>query len=91
MLGIKKLEKQGFWVDIVEKTGKCLVLHEDTLTGGCGAEIASTIQEERFESLDAPVIRLGSLDTPVPLNTELEKQFLTKSRLKEKLQELIEY
>ncbi|MEK6566966.1 MAG: transketolase C-terminal domain-containing protein, partial [Bacteroidota bacterium] len=75
----------------VEKTGKCLVLHEDTLTGGFGAEIASTIQEERFESLDAPVIRLGSLDTPVPFNTELEKQFLTKSRIRGKLQELMDY
>ncbi|MBF8247472.1 MAG: dehydrogenase [Bacteroidetes bacterium] len=75
----------------VEKTGKCLVLQEDTLTGGFGAEIASAIQEERFDCLDAPVMRLGSMDTPVPFNTELEKQFLAKSRLKEKLQELIEY
>ena len=75
----------------VEKTGKCLVLHEDTLTGGFGGEIASAIQEERFESLEAPVMRLGSMDTPVPFNTELEKQFLVKRRLKKKLSQLIEY
>jgi 2-oxoisovalerate dehydrogenase E1 component len=75
----------------VERTGKCLVLHEDTLTGGFGGEIASAIQEERFEFLDAPVMRVGSMDTPVPFNTVLEKQFLAKSRLKEKLSQLIEY
>jgi 2-oxoisovalerate dehydrogenase E1 component len=61
------------------------------LTGGFGGEIASAIQEERFESLEAPVMRLGSMDTPVPFNTELEKQFLVKRRLKKKLSQLIEY
>ncbi len=75
----------------VEKTGRCLVLHEDTETGGFAGEIASTIQEERFEYLDAPVMRLGSLDTPVPFNPELEKDFLAKRRLKDKLTRLMEY
>jgi len=74
-----------------EKTGKCLVLHEDTITGGFGAEIASSINEHCFQYLDAPVMRLGSLDMPVPFNTELEKQFLAKRRLKETLERLIEY
>ncbi|MBI3004219.1 MAG: dehydrogenase, partial [Ignavibacteriales bacterium] len=75
----------------VEKTGKCLVLHEDTITGGFGAEVASSISEHCFQYLDAPVMRLGSPDTPVPFNIELEKQFLAKSRLKETLRRLIEY
>lgn len=75
----------------VRKTGKCLVLHEDTGVGGFGGEIASSIQEECFRSLDAPVMRLGSLETPVPFNTVLEKQFLAKSRLNQKLTELLSY
>jgi 2-oxoisovalerate dehydrogenase E1 component len=68
-----------------------LVVHEDTFFGGIGGEIAATIQEERFQVLDAPVMRLGSLDTPVPFNTALEQQFLAKSRLKDALAALIEY
>lgn len=77
--------------DSVKKTGRCLVLSEDTQTGSFIAEIAGTIQERLFMYLDAPVMRLGSLDTPVPFNAELEKQFLATSRLKEKLTELISY
>ena len=75
----------------VRKTGKCLVVHEDTLFGGIGGEIVATISEECFAQLDAPVMRVASLDTPVPFNLELEKQFLAKSRLKHKLEELIAY
>lgn len=75
----------------VTKTHRALVLHEDTLTGGFAGELASTIGEVCFEHLDAPVMRLGSLDTPVPFNAVLEKQFLARARLHEKLQELIDY
>lgn len=75
----------------VDKTGKCLIVHEDTLFGGIGGEIAATIMEERFPSLDAPVMRVASLDTPVPFNIELEQQFLAKHRLQQKLDELIAY
>lgn len=75
----------------VKKTGKCLVLHEDTQTGGFGAEIAAAIAEDCFKYLDAPVFRLGSLDTPVPFNKELEKQFLASARLKEKLGDLLAF
>jgi 2-oxoisovalerate dehydrogenase E1 component len=75
----------------VRKTNRCLVLSEDTQTGSFIAEIAAAIQEELFSFLDAPVMRLGSLDTPVPFNTALEHQFLAKSRLKEKLAELLRY
>jgi 2-oxoisovalerate dehydrogenase E1 component len=75
----------------VEKTGKALVLHEDTMTGGIGAEIAAWISEHCFKSLDAPVKRVASLDMPVPLAKDLEDHFLAKSRLKAALQELSEW
>ena len=60
----------------VEKTSKVIVLHEDTHTGGFGAEIAATIAEEAFEQLDAPVKRITAPDTPVPFAPTLEKAFL---------------
>lgn len=75
----------------VEKTGKVIVLHEDCLTGGIGGEISAWISENCFESLDAPVTRVGSLDTPVPFSPPLEKQFLPVERFKEKLAQLAEY
>jgi 2-oxoisovalerate dehydrogenase E1 component len=75
----------------VRKTGRCLVLHEDTYTGGFGGEIAATIAEEMFGLLDAPVMRVGSLDTPVPFNRELEEQFLAKRRIRGKLERLMGY
>lgn len=75
----------------VNNTGKVLVLHEDTLTGGIGGEVAAWIVENCFEYLDAPVMRCASLDTPIPFNTELEKNFLAKSRLDEMVQKLIHY
>ena len=78
-------------LESVKKTGKALVLHEDCLTGGIGGEIAATIAEEAFTYLDAPVMRLGSLDTPVPFAPELEANFLAKARLEEKMRELVEY
>jgi 2-oxoisovalerate dehydrogenase E1 component len=77
--------------DSVQKTGRVIVLHEDTLTGGIGGEIAALITENCFEYLDAPVMREGSLDTPVPMNADLEHNFLPKVRFKEKLQKLINY
>ena len=59
----------------VRKTGKALIVHEATRTGGIGGEIAALIAEEAFESLDGPVVRLASEDTPVPHNTGLEAAF----------------
>jgi 2-oxoisovalerate dehydrogenase E1 component beta subunit len=76
----------------VEKTSKALVLHEDTLTGGFGAEIAATISEEAFESLDAPVRRIAAPDTPVPFSPPLEKAFIPQVQdVVAGLKELAEY
>lgn len=75
----------------VRKTGKALVLHEDTLTGGIGGEIASLITEHCFNHLDAPVMRVASIDTPVPFASELEQNFLPVSRFEEKLLQLHKY
>jgi 2-oxoisovalerate dehydrogenase E1 component len=77
--------------DSVLRTGKVLILHEDTLIGGIGGEIAAWISEHCFDHLDAPVLRCASLDTPVPFNLELENNFLAKSRLDEYIQRLLEY
>jgi 2-oxoisovalerate dehydrogenase E1 component len=75
----------------IRKTGKAIVLHEDTITGGIGAEIAAYLSENCFEYLDAPVMRAGSLDTPVPFAHTLEENFFPKARFREKLKNLINY
>ena len=75
----------------VQKTGRVLVLHEDCLTGGIGGEIAAWISEHCFESLDAPVMREASLDTPVPFASDLERNFLANSRLEQTVKKLIDY
>jgi 2-oxoisovalerate dehydrogenase E1 component len=75
----------------VARTGKALVLHEDTLTGGIGGEVAAWIAEHCFHLLDAPVSRCASLDTPVPFNIQLENNFLAKSRLEGLINRLMEY
>jgi 2-oxoisovalerate dehydrogenase E1 component len=75
----------------VKKTGKVLVLHEDSLFGGIGGEIAALINEHCFEYLDAPVKRVGSLDTPVPFSAILEEQFLPIKRFEIAIQELLAY
>ena len=78
-------------INSAQKTGKVLVIQEDSQFGGVAAEIATIINENCFEHLDAPVYRLGSLDTPIPFQKELENQYLSKSRFKHKLEELIQY
>ncbi|MBS1919759.1 MAG: dehydrogenase E1 component subunit alpha/beta [Bacteroidetes bacterium] len=77
--------------EAVQRTGRVLILHEDTLTGGIGGEIAAWIAEHCFEILDAPVLRCASLDTPVPFSIDLEKNFLAKARLDEMIQKLTSF
>jgi 2-oxoisovalerate dehydrogenase E1 component len=75
----------------VKRTGKVLILHEDTLTGGIGGEVAAWIAEHCFSDLDAPVVRCASLDSPIPFNLELEKNFMAYSRLDEAMNKLMAY
>ncbi|AYB30841.1 alpha-ketoacid dehydrogenase subunit alpha/beta [Chryseolinea soli] len=75
----------------VKKTNRVLILHEDTLTGGIGAEISAWINEHCFSSLDAPVKRVASLDTAIPFAPTLEQNFLPKGRLKNALEELLKF
>lgn len=75
----------------VEATGKLMILHEDNLTGGIGGEISAWVAEHCFEHLDAPIMRCASLDTPIPFNKTLEKQFLANDRLGEMMQKLLSY
>jgi len=75
----------------VRKTNKVLIIHEDTLTGGIGAEISASITENCFEYLDAPVKRMAALDTPVPFNKTLENDFLPVNRIKKGMEEMLNY
>jgi 2-oxoisovalerate dehydrogenase E1 component len=75
----------------VRKTGRVILLHEDCLTGGIGGELAALIAENCFDSLDAPVMREGSLDTPVPFDAKLEINFMPKDRFEQKLLKLLAY
>ena len=77
--------------DSVKKTNKVIIVHEDTITGGIGAEISAWISENYFEQLDAPIIRVGALDTPVPFRKELEDNFMPSSRIKGKIGKLLSY
>ena len=77
--------------ETVKKTNRVVILHEDTLIGGIGGEIAAYISEHLFEYLDAPVLRAASLDTPVPFSAGLEAQFLPKGRFREQLERLLAY
>lgn len=77
--------------EAVRRTGRVLLLHEDSLIGGVGGEVAAWIAEHCFSLLDAPVMRCASLDTPIPFSIELENNFLAKSRLDESVQRLLNY
>jgi len=74
-----------------KKTGRVLILHEDTLTNGFGGEIAAHLAEHCFTSLDAPIMRCASMDTAIPMNKALEDQFLAKARLEEMMEKLLSY
>ena len=75
----------------VRKTGRVLIINEDSIFGSIASDIAAQIGEECFEYLDAPIKRLGSLETPIPFTQNLENQYLPKNRINEKLKELIAY
>ena len=78
-------------LDSVKKTGRAIVLHEDCMIGGFGADLSAIIADECFEYLDAPVKRSASMDTPVPFAHELEDEFLAKARFENQLKDLLSY
>ena len=85
------LDKDGI-LKTAKKTNRVLILHEDNITGGVGAEISSIISEEGFEFLDAPIMRVASIDTPVPFSPNLEKNiYFPINRLDEKINKLMNY
>ena len=84
------LDKETILNSVI-KTGKVIVLHEDSMRGGFGADIASFISNVCFEYLDAPVKRSSSIDTPVPFASALEDEFLAKSRFESQLKDLLSY
>jgi len=75
----------------VKKTGKAIILQEDTLFGGIASDLSALIMENCFKYLDAPVIRVGSLETPVPFAKRLEDNFLPKERFRREIRELISF
>ena len=76
----------------IKKTSKVIILHEANQTGGIGAEISASINQDLFEYLDAPVQRLGLIDIPTPFNQELEQEvFLPKSQILKSINKLIRY
>ncbi|WP_353085101.1 dehydrogenase E1 component subunit alpha/beta [Flavobacterium sp.] len=75
----------------VKKTGKCIILQEDTLFGGIASDISALVMENCFEYLDAPVLRVGSIESPIPFVKPLEDQYLPKARFEKELKQLIAY
>src|ERR1051325_4177023 len=75
----------------VKKTNRVMVLHEDTLTGGVGGALAGWIGAHCCRHLDAPVVRVASLDPPLPFAPTLENNFLPKGRIKASLEELLKF
>jgi len=75
----------------VKRTGKVLLLHEDTMTGGIGGELGTWIAENCFELLDGPIVRCAGLDTPIPFSIELEQNFMANRRLDSCVQKLLSY
>lgn len=75
----------------VRKTGKAIILQEDSMFGGIASDISALIMEHCFESLDAPVKRVASLETPIPFINQLEEQYMAKGRFEEALKALLAY
>ena len=75
----------------VKKTGRAIILQEDSMFGGIGSDISALIMEHCFEHLDAPVKRVASLETPIPFISQLEEQYLPKNRFEDELKALLEY
>ncbi|WP_394971864.1 thiamine pyrophosphate-dependent enzyme [uncultured Croceitalea sp.] len=87
---LQPLDTQAIY-ESVKKTGKLIILQEDSLFGGIASDISALVMENCFEYLDAPVKRVGSLETPIPFSANLEAEYLPKARFEEALMELMSY
>jgi 2-oxoisovalerate dehydrogenase E1 component len=87
---LKPLDYEAI-LDSVKRTGKVVVLQEDSAYAGVAAEVSSWIGEHAFEHLDAPVKRVSSLDTPIPFAGNLEEKYLAKHQLRNVIEELLRY
>jgi 2-oxoisovalerate dehydrogenase E1 component len=87
---LQPLDKEAIFTS-VKKTNKCIILQEDTLFGGISSDISALIMENCFEYLDAPVRRVGSIESAIPFVKPLEDQYLPKVRFEEELLTLIKY
>ncbi len=87
---LQPLDTEAIYIS-AQKTGKVMIVQEDSLFGGLASDISSLIHEQCFEYLDAPVKRVASLETPIPFEATLEKQYLAKSRLEKELLTLLNY
>jgi 2-oxoisovalerate dehydrogenase E1 component len=87
---LQPLDKEAIFAS-VQKTGKCIILQEDTLFGGISSDISALIMENCFKYLDAPVKRVGSLESPIPFVKAIEDQYLPKVRFETELKELLQY
>lgn len=87
---LQPLDMEGIYAS-VKKTGKLIILQEDSLFGGIASDISALVMENCFEYLDGPIKRVGSLETPIPFNAKLEEQYLAKSKFEKALMDLWEY
>ena len=87
---LQPLDKEAIY-NSVKKTGKAIILQEDSLFGGVASDISAMLMEDCFEYLDAPVKRVASMETPIPFMAQLEHQYLSKGKFEEALRALIEY
>ena len=87
---LQPLDVETIYVS-VRKTGKVIILQEDSLFGSIASDVSALITENCFESLDAPVKRVASIETPIPFQGELEKQYLPKHRFIDELKNVLNY
>ena len=87
---LQPLDKEAIY-NSVKKTNKVIILQEDSLFGGIASDISAMLMEDCFEYLDAPVKRVASLETPIPFDSQLEEQYLSKGRFEKALIDLLDY
>ena len=87
---LQPLDKDAI-ITSVKKTGKAIILQEDSMFGGIASDISAMLMEDCFEYLDAPVKRVASIETPIPFAPQLEEQYLAKNKFETSLKALLEY